>query len=132
MSKLEPGGASPLRARIAWAGVLGCTAVAGGAFAAHGAADALAKSLLQTGGEYGLIHALAALASLGVARLGARPAGWATWCFLAGGSLFSGSLYALAFSHAVWFGAITPIGGLLMLAGWALLAWAGATLRSAP
>jgi uncharacterized membrane protein YgdD (TMEM256/DUF423 family) len=119
-----------VRAVIVWAGLLGLSAVAGGAFAAHGVSDPHARMLLQTGGQYGLAHALAALAALGVQRVGGRAgAGVASWCFLAGGSIFSGSLYALALSGLAWLGAVTPIGGLLMLAGWALLAWAGLRLR---
>ncbi len=44
-------------------------------------------------------------------------------CFLAGTLIFSGSLYVLALTGIRWLGAITPIGGLLFLAGWAWLAW---------
>ena len=46
----------------------------------------------------------------------------AFWCFLAGSVLFSGSLYVLALSGARWLGAITPLGGVVLLAGWACLA----------
>ena len=113
---------------IGWAGLLGLTAVAAGAFGAHGVADPRGKAWLQTGGEYGMIHALAAITSLGVARLGGRTAIAAAWCFLAGATIFSGTLYAIALTGILQFGAITPIGGLLLLAGWALVAWAGFTL----
>jgi uncharacterized membrane protein YgdD (TMEM256/DUF423 family) len=55
----------------------------------------------------------------------ARSGGWlfatAGWLFTAGIVLFSGSLYVLALSGVGMFGAITPIGGLLFLAGWACL-----------
>jgi len=51
----------------------------------------------------------------------ARVAGW---LFIAGTLLFSGSLYALALTGTRWLGAITPLGGLCFLAGWALLAYA--------
>ena len=126
----RPEGLASVRTVIAWAGLLGFSAVAGGAFAAHGVADLHARTLLQTGGQYGLTHALAALAALGVQRIGGRSAaGVASWCFLAGGSIFSASLYALALSGLAWLGAVTPIGGLLMLAGWALLAWSGLRLK---
>ncbi|QUD89985.1 DUF423 domain-containing protein [Phenylobacterium montanum] len=115
---------------IAGAGLLGFSAVAAGAFGAHSVADPTVKMLIQTGGHYALAHALAALAAIGVVRFRARPARWAAGCFLAGGAVFSGSLYALALGGVRWLGAITPIGGLLMLAGWALLAWSGLTLKA--
>jgi uncharacterized membrane protein YgdD (TMEM256/DUF423 family) len=47
----------------------------------------------------------------------------AGWCFIAGIAIFSGSLYLLSFTGARWLGAITPIGGLAFLAGWAILIW---------
>jgi uncharacterized membrane protein YgdD (TMEM256/DUF423 family) len=48
----------------------------------------------------------------------------AGWCFAAGILLFSGSLYALALTGVTILGAVTPIGGLAFLAGWACLAFA--------
>ena len=57
-------------------------------------------------------------------RLGARRARWAPTAFLCGSLLFSGSLYALAFGAPRWVGAITPVGGVLFLMGWAVLIWA--------
>ena len=48
---------------------------------------------------------------------------WAGWAFLAGTVLFSGSLYALSLSGIRALGAVTPLGGVCFLAGWALLAW---------
>jgi len=71
---------------------------------------------------------LPALALVLVSLIMARMSGWliqtAGWCFVAGMLLFSGSLYALALSGVTILGAITPIGGLLFLAGWACLAFA--------
>jgi uncharacterized membrane protein YgdD (TMEM256/DUF423 family) len=46
---------------------------------------------------------------------------WSGWLFLAGILLFSGSLYLLVFTRVRWLGAITPLGGVAFLAGWALL-----------
>jgi uncharacterized membrane protein YgdD (TMEM256/DUF423 family) len=44
--------------------------------------------------------------------------------FLAAGTLiFSGTLYVMALTGIGWLGAVTPVGGLLMIAGWTLLAW---------
>jgi len=94
-------------------------AVAAGAFATHGLADARAKDLFHIGGQYELTHALAVFACLVVAR---RGSGLAAGCFLVGSALFSWSLYALAFSAPHLVGVLTPIGGLIMMAGWAILA----------
>ncbi|MFS2111280.1 DUF423 domain-containing protein [Sphingomonas sp. Sphisp140] len=97
------------------AALSGALAVAAGAFAAHGASGQAAE-WLKTGGQYQLIHAVAALVAL---RMGGRvPA----WLFVAGGALFAGTLYAMAFGGPRWFGAITPIGGVALIAGWVCLA----------
>ena len=120
------------RTALGWAALVGLTAVAAGAFGAHRVADPRVKAWLQTGAEYGLIHALAAIAAIGLSLAGARSARAAAWMFLAGASIFSGSLYLLALSGRLWLGAITPIGGVLLLAGWAWLAWTGFRFRAAP
>ena len=99
-----------------------------GAFAAHGVTDAHARELLRTGSQYELIHALAAVVCAGLAGAGARRASLAAGAFLSGTVLFSGSLYGLAFGAPRWVGAITPLGGLLFLAGWAVLAWSARAL----
>lgn len=103
-----------------WLGVAaalsGALAVIAGAFGAHGA-EGKAAELLRTGGQYQLVHAVAALVAL---RLEARGPGW----LLVGGALlFAGSLYLLAFGAPRWLGPVTPLGGLLMIAGWLWLAW---------
>jgi uncharacterized membrane protein YgdD (TMEM256/DUF423 family) len=104
-----------------WLGILaalsGAIAVAAGAFGAHGAADAKAAEWLRTGGVYQLVHAVAALVAL---RLEARGPGW---CFVVGAAIFAGTLYAMAVGAPRWFGAITPIGGTLLIVGWLWLAW---------
>ncbi len=110
------------------AGLNGFIAVSLGAFAAHGLKSMLGPDLLatfQTGVQYHMYHSLALLA-VGIlvlqfpAQTGLRIAGF---LFLAGIIIFSGSLYVLALSGIRWLGAITPIGGVAFLAGWALLAW---------
>ena len=109
------------RAPIRLAGaVLGLLGVAFGAFGAHGLADPAAKAWMQTGATYQLAHVLAALVAAGLTR----PATSAAAAFLIGTVLFSGSLYAMALGAPRWMGAITPLGGLAFLAGWALLALA--------
>ena len=101
----------------------GFVSVAAGAFAAHGAGPRAAE-LLRTGALYGMTHALATLACAALVLNGVRRARVAPALFLPGILLFSGSLFAMAFGAPVLLGAITPIGGLLFLIGWAALAWA--------
>jgi len=111
----------------------GFIAVAAGAFGAHALQARLSPDLLavfETGARYQMFHALALLAVAWAAshwpgRLAAASGG----CFVAGTVLFSGSLYLLALTGVRGFGAITPVGGVLFLAGWLLLgaaAWRGA------
>lgn len=106
----------------------GFVAVALGAFAAHALKSRLAPDLLavfEVGVRYQMYHALALLA---VAWASTQwPGPWVNaggWLFVAGTVIFSGSLYALSLTGERWLGAITPIGGLALLAGWACLAWA--------
>ncbi|MBN8226777.1 DUF423 domain-containing protein [Corallococcus macrosporus] len=101
-------------------------AVAAGAFGAHALKARLPQDLqviFETGARYHMYHALAlvAVGLLGTVRPSAllESSGWA---MLVGIVLFSGSLYALALSGVRVLGAITPLGGLGFLAGWALLA----------
>lgn len=98
------------------AALSGALAVIAGAFGAHGA-EAKAAELFRVGGQYQLVHAVAALVAL---RLEARGPGW---LFVVGGVLFAGSLYLLALGAPRWIGPVTPIGGALMIAGWLWLAW---------
>src|SRR5215208_6625813 len=100
-------------------------AVAFGAFGAHALRSRLSSDMLavfETGVRYQMYHALALLL---VAATVPRMGGWlvtsAGWLFAAGIVLFSGSLYALALSGVTTLGAITPLGGLAFLAGWACL-----------
>jgi uncharacterized membrane protein YgdD (TMEM256/DUF423 family) len=102
----------------------GFLSVAVGAFAAHGVTDPRAQELLRTGSLYGFVHSLATFACAAFMQVGARRARFAPAFFISGVVLFSGSLYALAFGAPRWIGAVTPIGGLGFLAGWATLAWA--------
>jgi uncharacterized membrane protein YgdD (TMEM256/DUF423 family) len=117
-----------VRAQLVLAALSGLMAVAAGAFGAHAAADPQAKSWLQTGAQYQIVHALAVFACLAVQRAHpAQAAGWAAWLFLAGGLIFGGSLYLMALTGVRALGAVTPIGGLLLMGGWAALAWAAWT-----
>ncbi|SEQ83900.1 DUF423 domain-containing protein [Sphingobium sp. YR768] len=91
-------------------------AIGAGAFGAHGVADPKAAEWLRTGGIYQLIHAVGALAIMGVARGAAAV-------MLVGAAIFAISLYVMALGGPKWLGAITPIGGTLMIAGWLWAAW---------
>jgi uncharacterized membrane protein YgdD (TMEM256/DUF423 family) len=105
----------------------GLISVAAGAFGAHALRGRLTPELLatfETAARYQMYHALALLA-VGLSARGASPLwAWSGWLFVAGTVLFSGSLYALALTGVRWLGAITPLGGLCFLGGWALLALA--------
>ncbi len=102
----------------------GLISVAAGAFAAHGVADPVAKEWLRTGASYEAIHALATLLCLALFPVGVPRARIPPPLFLGGSALFCGSLYAMALGAPHWLGAVTPLGGLLFLAGWASLGWA--------
>ena len=101
------------------------TGVAAGAFGAHALKNILSDSALatfETGVRYQMYHAFGLLVvSLLAARYGSGLVGLTGWLFVAGILLFSGSLYLLALTDLRFFGAITPLGGLCFLAGWALL-----------
>ncbi len=106
------------------AGFLG---VAAGAFGAHGLRSRLSPDMLavfETAVRYQMYHVFALLITAAViSRAGdARLLSVAGWSFITGVVLFSGSLYALALTGISSLGAITPIGGLAFLVGWACLA----------
>ncbi len=98
------------------AAVSAALAVAAGAFGAHAAAGEQQAEWLRTGGLYQLVHAVAALAIMGVAR---GPA----LLLLAGSAIFAVTLYAMALGAPRWLGAVTPIGGTLLIGGWLWAAW---------
>jgi len=125
------------RVFVILSGVLGFSAVALGAFGAHALRSRLemlpdgVKRLewWNTAAHYHLVHAVA----LGfVAWLAHRGAGTSSsvagWCFVAGIGLFSGSLYLMTLTGHTKLGAITPIGGLLLMVGWAAIVVAGSRL----
>jgi uncharacterized membrane protein YgdD (TMEM256/DUF423 family) len=131
---MTPNGIVALGAALAGLGV------AVGAFGAHGLQGRVPPEMLtifEVGVRYQMYHALA-LVLLGLfAGRGPSPAplevppgvGPAAWLFVAGIVLFSGSLYALVLTGTRWLGAITPIGGVAFLAGWAMFVRA-ALMRS--
>ncbi len=108
----------------------GLLAVAFGAFGAHalrGRLDDCAMGVFETAVQYHFYHTLA-LVAVGLLALHQPHAALlrsSGWLFVLGLVLFSGSLYALSLSGIKWLGAITPLGGLAFIAGWACLAAAG-------
>lgn len=103
---------------------LGFLGVALGAFGAHGLKARLAPEMLEvykTGVLYHLLHAVALVAIGAAAEKLARPRVVAT-LLTAGVVIFSGSLYALALTGTKTLGAVAPVGGLLLMAGWVTLA----------
>ncbi|HET8598534.1 MAG TPA: DUF423 domain-containing protein [Castellaniella sp.] len=106
--------------------------VAAGAFGAHGLRRLVSPELLETwrtAAHYQMIHGLGLLLIAALwAWLAPRPAAWAGGLMLAGLLVFSGSLYALVLTGIRTLGAVTPVGGLLMIASWVVLfaaAWRG-------
>ena len=107
--------------------VFGFLGVALGAFAAHGLKNRLSVDMLaifETGVRYHMYHTFAVLLiALAIGHYGnSRLLVLAGWLLVGGILVFSGSLYALAVSGVTTLCAITPIGGLLFLAGWVCLA----------
>ncbi len=119
---------TPLARRcVFWGALFGLSGVMIGAFGAHSlkallTADQLA--IYHTGVDYQFVHALGLLL-LGALAHHQSPKAWqvAAILFIAGVFIFSGSLYLLVLTDTSWLGAITPIGGMSFIAGWAALLW---------
>ena len=111
------------------ASLLGATGVMAGAFGAHGLASRVSPERLevwQTAATYQLFHSIAllalALSILYASNLTKKSTAlWVCRSWLLGVIIFSGSLYGLVLSGINWLGAITPIGGTLLIVGWVLL-----------
>lgn len=125
------------KAIIVLAGLNGLLAVAAGAFGAHGLKSKLtpdALAIFDTAARYHIYHALGlAVLSAIAANANSRLVNASAICFQGGILLFCGSLYAMSLSRMEWkwLGPITPIGGLLFMIGWLLLALVG-VWRAAP
>ena len=113
------------RAMATSGAALALLGVALGAFGAHALRASLSPGdieIFETAVRYQMYHAVALF---GVAWLATRLVGplmdWAGWLLVAGTVVFSGSLYLLVLTDTRWLGAITPVGGLMLVAGWLLV-----------
>lgn len=125
-----------MRVWLALGAANGLLSVAAGAFGAHGLKGHLSEKMLavfETAARYQMYHALALLAvgwlASGTSSRRIHAAGWA---FSIGIVLFSGSLYAMALCGIGAFGAVTPLGGVGLLVGWAFLLWSALSIKRAP
>jgi uncharacterized membrane protein YgdD (TMEM256/DUF423 family) len=112
-----------MRLFVTLGAVFGGLAVVLGAFGAHALRGSLSPDDLATfeiGVRYQMYHALALLAVAWAATQWESSAGWA---FVVGIVVFSGSLYTLVITGQRWLGAVTPVGGVAFIVGWALLVW---------
>ncbi len=118
---------------VFWGAILGGLAVVLGAFGAHVLRERLEPDQIvsfQTGVQYQMYHALALVATGMYYRIKpSKRLETAVFAFYLGTGLFSGSLYLITLSYFTrfdfrWLGAITPVGGLSLIVGWAQLAWA--------
>jgi uncharacterized membrane protein YgdD (TMEM256/DUF423 family) len=116
---------------LIFAGILGMIAVAFGAFGAHGLSTVLSSEALgwvETGSRYQLIHAAALLAlAMAPSKIyrSARLVNAAGLALFFGAFVFGAALYLLALTGQRWLGAVAPVGGALMIVGWAVVLAAG-------
>lgn len=111
------------------ASALGALTVMIGAFGAHALGPMLQATnradTFETAVKYQMYHTLALMAvGLLLFRVEQPALQVAAWCFFLGILVFSGSLYTLCLTGVTWLGAITPIGGTLMIIGWGALFYA--------
>jgi uncharacterized membrane protein YgdD (TMEM256/DUF423 family) len=107
--------------------IMAFLAVALGAFGAHALKNRLTPDMLdifEVGVRYHMYHALGLLAvAWATSRWPESNVTAAGWAFIVGIIIFSGSLYILSMTGMRWFGAVTPLGGIAFLIGWAILVW---------
>jgi uncharacterized membrane protein YgdD (TMEM256/DUF423 family) len=117
----------PARSVLCAAGAINAiVAIAAGAFGAHALRprlDARRLEIFETAARYQMFHALAMVMAGLLALRGVAGAATGGWVMQGGVVVFSGSLYALALTDVRILGAITPLGGVGMMVGWAILAW---------
>jgi uncharacterized membrane protein YgdD (TMEM256/DUF423 family) len=106
---------------MAVAALLGALGVILGALGAHGLEGRLSSDQLEswnTAVRYHLLHSVALLALALFGAASGRSIQLPGWLFSLGILLFSGSIYLLAMTGQRWLGPVTPVGGLLFIAGW--------------
>jgi uncharacterized membrane protein YgdD (TMEM256/DUF423 family) len=117
------------------AAIFGGLSVAGGAFGAHALREKISERSLEifdTGARYQMYHSIALLlVAILMSRLETPPTALLVsgWLFIIGVVIFSGSLYALSLTGIKSLGAVAPLGGLALMAGWGALAVAAATMK---
>ena len=116
------------RSLAAFAALNGALAIVIGAFAAHGAGPQI-KTLLTTGAQYQMVHAVLALVCAVWPGPG-RLVGLAGWLAAVGGLVFCLALSAVALTGFTVMGAIAPIGGILMIGAWLLILLAALRTQS--
>lgn len=102
-------------------GLLGSFAITAGTFGVHGLGGQLtpqAQGWWETATLYLMVHAVAVVA---LASNDEQHWRWPAQLFAPGAAIFAGTLYAMALGAPRWLGAVTPVGGTLMLCGWGLL-----------
>ncbi|BAY43772.1 hypothetical protein SAMD00079811_13540 [Scytonema sp. HK-05] len=120
---------------LSLAAILGGLSVAAGAFGSHALREKISERSLEIfdiGARYQMYHALALLVvALLLSRIESPPLILLAsgWLFIIGITIFSGSLYALSLSGVKSLGAIAPIGGAALIAGWGALAFAAWSLK---
>jgi len=108
----------------AFSALAGFIAVALGAFGAHALESGFDEKQIgwwETATLYLLVHAVLATA---ISATDSAKFGTAALVILVGAVIFAGTLYAMALGAPRWLGAVTPIGGVGLLIGWGLIAWA--------
>lgn len=117
------------------AAIFGGLSVTGGAFGAHALREKISERSLEifdTGARYQMYHAIALLlVAILMSRLETPPTALLVsgWLFIIGVVIFSGSLYVLSLTGIKSLGAVAPLGGLALMAGWGALAMAAATMK---
>ncbi|MFO5529052.1 MAG: DUF423 domain-containing protein [Cuspidothrix sp.] len=117
------------------AAIFGGLSVTGGAFGAHALREKISERSLEifdTGARYQMYHAIALLlVAILMSRLETPPTALLVsgWLFIIGVAIFSGSLYVLSLTGIKSLGAVAPLGGLALMAGWGALAMAAATMK---
>lgn len=117
---------------IAISGFLMAISIALGAFGAHALKDVLSPERLQTwetSVQYQVWNSLGIIGMVLIGKIFSVDVKVSTIFLVIGILVFSGSLYALCLTDIGWFGAITPIGGILFIMGWSLFAWKLFTLK---